>query len=204
VPSVDFFAAIGFFAQREFLDHTLCDRLRAEIRAGPTRKATVLEESRVFDVDRSTRSTDWGDVSPEGMAAVEARLTSVMPVVSDHYRLALTGWQKPQFLVYRTGDFFHLHRDNSGESDDVPDLVGARQIAAVVFLNGEGDPASPESYRGGALTFYKLFDQPQSEAIGFPLEAEKGLLVTFPADVLHEVRPVEAGERYTVVTWFVA
>ena len=40
------------------------------------------------------------------------------------------------------------------------------------------------------------------EALGLPLEAEEGLLATFPADVVHEVRPVEAGERYTVVTWF--
>ncbi len=43
--------------------------------------------------------------------------------------------------------------------------------------------------RAGALTLYGLFDQPDAETLGFPIEAEEGLLVTFPADVVHEVRP---------------
>jgi predicted 2-oxoglutarate/Fe(II)-dependent dioxygenase YbiX len=75
-------------------------------------------------------------------------------------------------------------------------------VAAVIFLNGEGDPSVSAGYRGGALTLDGLFEQPAAETLAFPLEAEEGLLVTFPADVMHEVRPVEAGERYTVVTWF--
>jgi predicted 2-oxoglutarate/Fe(II)-dependent dioxygenase YbiX len=202
MPDSDFFSALGFFTRRGFLDVETCARLRAKVRAGPTRQATVLEDQRVYDVDRSARSSDWAEVSTDAVALVTDRLTSVMPKISDHYGLPLMGLQKPQFLVYRAGDFFRLHRD-SGERGDVPDLVGARQIAAVVFLNSEGDPASSDSYQGGALTFYDLFDQPQGKGIGFPLEAEEGLLVTFPADVLHEVSRVEAGERYTVVTWFV-
>jgi predicted 2-oxoglutarate/Fe(II)-dependent dioxygenase YbiX len=202
MPDADFFSALGFFTRRGFLDTETCARLRAEVREGPTKQATVLEDERVYDVDRTSRSTDWAEVSDDAVALVKDRLTSVMPAVADHYGLRLVDLQTPQVLVYREGDFFRLHRD-SGESAAVPDLVGARQIAAVAFLNDEGDPASSESYRGGALTFYGLFDEPQSETIGFPLEPEEGLLVTFPANVLHEVRRVDAGERYTVVTWFV-
>jgi len=76
-------------------------------------------------------------------------------------------------------------------------------VAAIIFLNGEGDPSASDAYRGGALTLYGLFEQSDAETLGFPLEAEEGLLITFPTDVMHEVRPVEAGERYTVVTWLV-
>jgi predicted 2-oxoglutarate/Fe(II)-dependent dioxygenase YbiX len=201
MPDADFFSALGFFTRREFLDPATCADLRAEVGAAPTRHATVLEEERVYDVDRSSRSTEWATVSGDAVAVVSERLRNVMPAISRHYGLSLSGWQECQFLVYREGDFFRLHRD-SGESVDVPDLVGARRIAAVVFLNAEGEPAASASYRGGALTFYGLFDQPGSEAVGFPLQAEEGLLVTFPTDVLHEVSRVEAGERYTVVTWF--
>src|SRR5262245_15615139 len=201
MPDVDFFSAMGFFTRRRFLDPSTCVRLRAEVGAAPTKQATVLEAERVYDVDRASRSTDLANVSTDALALISDRVRDVMPDVSRHYGLALTGWQTLQFLVYREGDFFRLHRD-SGESDDVPDLVGARRIAAVVFLNAEGDPASSASYRGGALTFYGLFDQPDSEALGFPLDAEEGLLVTFPAETLHEVSRVEAGERYTIVTWF--
>ena len=90
----------------------------------------------------------------------------------------------------------------AARASDTPGFSRARRVAAVIFLNGEGDPSVSDGYRGGALTLYGLFEQPDAETLGFPLEAEEGLLVTFPADVTHEVRPVEAGERYTVVTWF--
>jgi predicted 2-oxoglutarate/Fe(II)-dependent dioxygenase YbiX len=106
----------------------------------------------------------------------------------------------PAFRNSSSGDFFERHRDR-GEGA-APSFSRARRIAAVVFLNGEGDPTSFDAYRGGHLTLYGLFEQPESESIGLPLEAEEGLMVTFPADVIHEVRPVESGERYTVVTWF--
>jgi SM-20-related protein len=57
-------------------------------------------------------------------------------------------------------------------------------------------------YGGGALTFYELFDDPVGRLIGFPLEANEGLLA-FRAEVLHSVAPVTHGDRYTIATWFV-
>ena len=169
--------------------------------AAPASAATVRTEDRAYDVDRSTRRTEWADVAPEAAELVEGRLAAVMAEVSRHYEIPLTGLQPLQFLVYRPGDFFQRHRDR-GEGDDTPAFSRARRVAAIVFLNGEGDPSASTAYRGGALTLYGLFEQSEADTLGFPLEAEEGLLVTFPADVMHEVRPVEAGERYTVVTWF--
>ena len=201
MPDADFFTALGFFTRRGFLDSDTCARLRAEVGAAPASAATVRTEDRAYDVDRSTRSTEWAEVAPEAVELVEGRLAAVMPEVSRHYGIPLTGLQPLQFLVYRQGDFFQRHRDR-GEGDDTPAFSRARRVAAIIFLNGEGDPSASAGYRGGALTLYGLFEQSKAETLGFPLEAEEGLLVTFPADVMHEVRPVEAGERYTVVTWF--
>lgn len=203
MANADFFAALGFFTRRGFLDPGTCARLREEVRRAPASPATVRADARSYQVDRSTRRTDWADVPPDAVALVEQRLAEVVPDVGRHYDLPLTGVQPLQFLAYQPGDFFELHRDRA-EGDDAPSFSGARRVAAVVFLNGEGDPASSEAYRGGALTLYGLFDQPDAETVGLSLEAEEGLLMTFPADVVHEVRRVEAGERYTVVTWFVA
>lgn len=201
MPNADFFAALGFFVRRGFLDPETSARLRAEVRGAPVSAATVRTDDRVYDVDRATRSTDWAEVAPEAVELVERRLAAVMPEVSRHYGIPLTGLQPVQFLVYRAGDFFERHRDR-GEGDDTPGFSRARGVAAIIFLNGEGDPSTSDAYRGGALTLYGLFEQPDAETLGFPLEAEEGLLATFPADVTHEVRRVEAGERYTVVTWF--
>lgn len=200
MPNADFFAALGFFVRREFLDPDTSARLRSAVRSGPARPATVRTDAGTYDVDRSTRRADWAKIAPELVEMVEGRLKAIVPDVATQYGVPVTGIQPLQFLVYRQGDFFDRHRDRD-EGDDSPAFSRARRVAAVIFLNGEGDTAAT-GFRGGALTLYGLFDQPEAEALGFPLEAEEGLLFTFPADTAHEVRPVEAGERYTVVTWF--
>ena len=200
MATADSFAALGLYVQRRFLDAETSDRLRSVVKSAPTSEATVRADDREYAVDRSTRSTDWADVVPELVDMVAKRLTAAMPDVSQHYGVPLVAVQPLQFLVYREGDFFERHRDR-GEGSATSPFSLARRVAAVIFLNGGGDPTSG-GYRGGELTLYGLFDQPESEALGLPLEAEEGLLVTFPADVVHEVRRVEVGERYTVVTWF--
>jgi predicted 2-oxoglutarate/Fe(II)-dependent dioxygenase YbiX len=200
MPNADLFAALGFFIRRGFVDADTSARLRAAVKGAPASAATVRTDDRTYAVDRSTRSTEWAEVAPEAVALVDKRLAAIMPEVARHYGISLTGLQPLQFLVYREGDFFERHRDR-GDGEDTPAFSRNRRVAAVIFLNGEGEP-SEEGFRGGALTLYGLFDGPDAETLGFPLEAEEGLLVTFPADVVHEVSPVEAGERYTVVTWF--
>jgi len=200
MPNADGFAALGCFVRRGFLDRKTCAHLRAEARAAPASAATVRADDRSYDVDRSTRSTDWAEVAPKAVELVEQRLTAVMPEVSRHYDLPLTSLQPLQFLVYREGDFFQRHRDR-GEGDG-SSFSRAREVAGIIFLNGEGDPATSDAFRGGALTIYGLVEKPDGEALGLPLRAEEGLLITFSADLVHEVQPVEAGERHTVVTWF--
>jgi predicted 2-oxoglutarate/Fe(II)-dependent dioxygenase YbiX len=203
MANADFFAALGFFVRRGFLDSDACGRLREAVENAPSLPATVREEERNYDeVDRQSRSTDRAHVVPEAVELVERRLESVMPEVGRHYGIVVDSVRPPQFLVYREGDFFGLHTDGA-ESEDAPAFLRARLVSAVIFLNAEGDPATSAGYRGGALTFYGLFDEKNAATVGFPLEPEEGLLVTFPANVRHEVRPVAAGARYTVVTWFV-
>jgi SM-20-related protein len=80
--------------------------------------------------------------------------------------------------------------------------VRERQVSAVIFLNSAAEARGPESYSGGALTFYGLIDGPCWRGYGFPLVGEQGLLIAFRSDVLHEVTVVTRGERYSIVTWF--
>jgi len=201
MPNADFFSQMGFFVVRGFLSPEECGRVHSDVAAASRTPATVRADSGEYDVDRSTRSTDLADVSPATLALIEERLGAVMPDVARHYGTPLSGWQTLQFLVYREGDFFRAHRDRA-DDEDAASFSRARRVAAVLFVNAEGEPENG-GYRGGELTFYGLFDDSDSETLGFPLESEVGLLMTFATDVVHEVRPVEAGERNTVVTWFV-
>jgi SM-20-related protein len=201
MPSADVFSMLGLFMRRNFLDAEAALGLREAIARAPAEAATVRSAGR-DEVDRTSRSTDLAAVAPESFALVERRLAAVTSELAQHYGIALTGFQRPQFLIYRPGDFFLLHTDNATKPDS-PEYLRARKVAGVLFVNGEGDPERSPSFRGGHLTLYGLFEQARSENVGLPLQAEPGLLATFPADTLHEVTPVEAGERYTVVTWFV-
>ena len=138
-------------------------------------------------------------MAPTTAARIREELLRALPGLATHFELGLIGMQPPQFLLYREGDFFRPHHDDSTEPD-APDFVRQRSVSAVVFVNGS---AEPTAYSGGSLTFYGLMDEGVTgESVGLPLAGETGLLVAFPSHLVHAVSPVTAGERYTVVTWF--
>ena len=188
----EFFTRFGLYAEREFLSPEVCASLRDEMRAATGAPATV---------DETYRRTKKTDVSPATAARIGDQLLRAVPELAKHFDRELVGMQKPQFLLYREGDFFRPHEDDS-KKPDAPDYVKQRSVSAVVFLNG-ATPGEPAGYSGGSLTFYGLMDEASSEqSVGIPLAGETGLLIAFPSHLLHSVSPVTAGERYTLVSWF--
>ena len=191
-------ARFGLFVQERFLDAELCGSLADEMRSASGHPATVrvlAEDGVAYEVDDEHRRTQMAEVSEASVSLIEGRLVELRPALEQHFSLALSTIQSPQFLVYREGDFFRPHVDNATEQV-VGDGVSRRRISVVMFINGR------EEYDGGALTFYGLFDNPTGDTIGIPLEADEGLLITFPSGMLHAVAPVTHGERYTIATWF--
>ena len=55
---------------------------------------------------------------------------------------------------------------------------------------------NPEEYEGGEL---KLYDGDDEE--GIVMDKTQGTLIIFPSYVLHEVMPMNKGERNSLVTW---
>ena len=196
----DFFRRFGLFVDKGFLEPDLCSRLRSEVQSSRRFAATVRASGADYGVDERRRNTAWADISSEANDLVEDRLAAIKRRLEKHYSVALAGFQPLQFLVYEEGDFFRAHRDSSHD-DEAPEFSKSRRISCVIFLNGAG--TEEDGYGGGALTFYGLLDDGQSDPIGLPLRGEEGLLVAFGSETMHEVTPVTRGERYTVVTWFV-
>lgn len=170
------------------------------MRATAGAPATVAEgESDA--VDETHRRTKQAQVLPATAAHIGEELVAAIPRLAGHFDRRLVGVQRPQFLVYREGDFFRAHEDDS-KRPDAPDFVRQRSVSAVLFLNGT-DPGEADGYSGGSLTFYGLMGESAGgDNVGLPLAGETGLLIAFPADLVHSVSPVTAGERYTVVSWF--
>jgi PKHD-type hydroxylase len=54
--------------------------------------------------------------------------------------------------------------------------------------------SEPEDYKGGDLCLY-LGEKPEV------MKKEQGFVALFPSYVLHEVKPVTSGTRYSLVSW---
>ena len=197
----EFFTRFGLYVEREFLSRPVCARLREEMRAAAGTAATVAEKQAGDAVDDAYRKTKQAEVSATTAARISEQLVKAAPTLANHFRQELADMQRPQFLLYREGDFFRAHPDSSDEPG-AADYVSQRRVSAVVFINGAA-PDEPGGYSGGSLVFYGLMDESSNgEAVGLPLAGETGMLIAFPSDLVHAVLPVTAGERYSIVSWF--
>lgn len=203
MPNADFFARLGLFVVKDLFDPQLCKRFRREARLASNTQAMVVDKSGER-VNKDFRKTKQAQVSTPTVSLVRERLLAVKPMLESHFDVMLAGCERPEFLVYKVGDFFRAHCDNTDDPDYTDDLayVRKRQVSVVIFLNGEAEEPRRGSYGGGSLTLYGIIDDPRLKTYGFPLLGEAGLLIAFRSDVFHEVTPVTQGERYTIVSWF--
>jgi predicted 2-oxoglutarate/Fe(II)-dependent dioxygenase YbiX len=189
MPKADFFARHGLFVAERFLAEDRCASICAELRSASL-AASKVERCGAFVVDEQVRRTSLAAVSAETASEVGDRLEGIRQDLERHFQVRLTACEPPTFAVYRPGDFFLPHRD-AGTAE----ALSARKVSAVLFLNGEADAPAAGTYGGGSLTFYGLVEDPPWDAMGFPVVGQAGLLVAFPAGMVHEVTAVTHGER---------
>jgi predicted 2-oxoglutarate/Fe(II)-dependent dioxygenase YbiX len=114
---------------------------------------------------------------------IYARLIHRIQFVNDYYyRLAVTRLTDPQILEYQHTGFYGTHVDlGVGE-------ISHRKLTMIAFLT------PPDEYEGGELML-----KPAQYTVPQP----QGALVIFPAWIPHEVKPVTAGIRRSLVTWVI-
>lgn len=150
-------------------------------------------------INKKTRKTQLLSPSNECLQTIQSALKGLKPKLESFFQLQLTQKENPQFLRYQQGDFFIAHTD-ADLNPESPDYQ-KRKISVVCFLNNEIDSPqlNQENYHQGELVLYGLL---KAEKAGIPIHGQSGLALAFPSDLMHEVNPVTAGERYSVVTWF--
>ena len=101
------------------------------------------------------------------------------------WNFEISGQQDPQFTIYRPGEFYDFHSD---QSDHAPVM---RKLSVSINLS------DPNTYEGGQFEM-DLGEGP------FVLEEmnRQGTVIVFPSDTWHRVTPVTKGVRYSLVNWF--
>ncbi len=164
--------------------------------------------ARVFDataeavVDFGTRNA-WNLPMGDAFEDVSARIGGLQPHLERHFGLTLADHEGPTLLMYPPGGFYEPHVDRAA-GNGPHGAVRARRVSIVIFVNATRPQPQADEYAGGALTFYGLIDDPVWRDYGFAIDPAPGLLVAFPSHLRHEVTPVTAGDRYTIVDWFTA
>jgi len=98
--------------------------------------------------------------------------------------------QAMQITKYEEGGFYEFHKDGNGFTRDVASKESesynkTRKLSMTVVLN--------EDYEGGEFEFFE-----DNQLI----KEKRGTVIVFPSYILHRVRPVTKGIRYSLVVWF--
>jgi predicted 2-oxoglutarate/Fe(II)-dependent dioxygenase YbiX len=126
------------------------------------------------------------------------RIRALHPVLEEQFAVRLEPCDSVAALQYPQGAFYRTHRDAPRR----PDRYGLhrRAVSIVIFVN-TGGPLPGASFTGGQLWLHDVPDGPGGIHAITPVA---GMLVAFRSGVLHEVRPVEAGLRLSIVSWLLA
>jgi PKHD-type hydroxylase len=143
-------------------------------------KATVRDKSKTLEVRDSQISWLYGtDVEFAFRRVTDA----VLNINNQFFNFDLFGMVEGfQFTRYDApSGFYGMHIDKTFNGT-------VRKLSLTIQLS------SPEDYEGGELAL-----QTGNEADLMPKEL--GKIIVFPSYVLHEVRPVTKGTRYSLVAW---
>lgn len=192
----EYFVQRGLLYCREnFLEPDECRRLRSEMDNAPARKADIQTAYGGLEQE-SSRKTLMAQVPEACDRDLRARLSALMPELEALVDLPLHRCQELSFLRYEVGHFFKAHRD---ALPHLPPQVEQRRVSVVIFLNAQQGEAA---YSGGEFVVFVPPRPDSPQLVGLPVQVAPGMLLAFSSRLMHEVRPVSAGQRYSIVSWF--
>ena len=108
------------------------------------------------------------------------------------WQYKIVGIEPMQITRYKTDDFINFHTD--GGSDNFTPDNRIRKLSMTVILN--------DAYEGGQFQFASLTREPRAE-INTTKYNGTGTVIVFPSFMMHRVKPVTKGVRYSLVAWFI-
>lgn len=155
--------------------------------------AQIAEQEHYGAAEKQIRKSQDLDVPVSDRQMLKFRLEQAAATLFQHFQIQASRQEQAQFLRYLPGDYFKAHRDWTDQ-----EIYRDRILSLVLFLNDHSDP---EGFKGGRFSFLLPHPADSERLLGVPIYPQTGLLIAFRPQLLHEVSPVTAGQRYTVVTW---
>lgn len=165
---------IGYFSEKE------CDEI-IRLREDYTSKTAITGDG-TNSISYNNRNTLVSTFySNNHTAWIFEKLEAAISELMIHFRFDLAGFfEGAQIYVYPTGGFLNAHMD-IGKGH-----MSTRKLGITVQLS------DPKDYDGGELEF---IDSVQT------VPRERGTLAVFPTYMLHQVRTITRGERFSLVSW---
>jgi PKHD-type hydroxylase len=148
-----------------------------------------LSSGRGYENIRSTKVA-WVPRNPETESVYQRMEEAVLELNARFFRFDLSGLAALQYALYGgpEGGHFDWHKDYGRDASDP--AQEPRKLTLSLQLSDGGD------YKGCDL-------QVRAGNLIDAAPRERGTLVAFPANVLHQVTPIESGTRRALVIWAV-
>jgi SM-20-related protein len=160
------------------------------------------------EIDTAIRKTDLHVLTAEHNAIYESRFCAVRTEIETFFALSLGQVTDVQVLGYECGSFYLKHSDDSSELRDregktigFATVAPERRLTTVLFTTSyTPHPTDTDHFSGGELLFNYLCDKSGNM---ITLRPEAGDMVVFLSNPYfsHEVLPVTAGYRLSLVQW---
>jgi len=131
----------------------------------------------------------WIELNPDTNWLYKKIISQIHAVNQENFDYILKFVEDLQFTEYNENKrgFYAKHCDDGGKSQ-LNNSVDIRKLSFSIQLS------SPSDYTGGELTLY--MDDEEIVA-----SKEKGTIIFFQSNILHEVKPVTKGTRRAIVSW---
>ena len=190
---MDLFSFLGVCVKESFFDKAFCDFLVNEVKSAKKNKAFVSRKGKAL-IDEEFRNT-YKVKMPKNIQqdVVQKIKTELQPKLEQFFKTEFSNIQPLEILYYDKGHFFAAHKD-------VIPTKNKRKVSVVIFLNQQSKNEEELDYGGGNLCLYGLRANAPKQRLVIP--SQKGLMVAFKSNTLHEVTPVKWGNRCSLVIWF--
>ncbi|CAA6818450.1 MAG: Unknown protein [uncultured Sulfurovum sp.] len=173
-------------------------------------KAKLLDSIEVPKVVEEIRKTSLHVLPQVFEELYMEKFLSHQKKIEEFFSMGLLQSTPLQVLVYREGDFYIKHADDSreivdknGETVGFNCVVPTRKLSTVLFgTSHSSNKISNDEYtfEGGELVFNYLFDDNGDALVIYPKAGEMIIFFSNPF-FSHEVKPVTSGYRLSMVQW---